>query len=154
MLMNKQNKILCWLIFLIYAIFTLFVLMHHEIWADEAQVWVLLRDTNFIEMIKLVRTEGHPLLWYFLVFPLTRIFEGFNAVMSMQILNWLIVLLGVGVFVFKSPFNIYTKIAVMFSSGFLYWYPVIARSYCLIPLLIFLLAMLYPKQNYVKTFIR
>ena len=144
---NKKQNIIYSLILIAYAIFTLVLVFHHEVWRDEAQVWLVARDLDFFGIIKHVRTEGHPLLWYFLVMPLTRIFHGFNAVMSMQILNWLFVVAGVGVFLFKSPFNFFLKISLVLSSGFLYWYPVIARSYCLIPILVFLLASLYKKQK-------
>ena len=123
------------------------LVFHHEVWRDEAQAWLVVRDLDLLGVIKHVRTEGHPLLWYFLVMPLAKVIHGFNAVFSMQILNWLFVVAGVGVFLFKSPFNFFLKISVILSSGFLYWYPVIARSYCLIPFLVFLLAVLYKKQK-------
>lgn len=128
-------------------VITFVTVLHHEVWSDEAQAWVLVRDTSFIELIKLVRIEGHPLLWYFLIMPFAKIINSFNAIMSMQILNWLLVIIGMGIFVFKSPFCKMIKFVVLFSSGILYWYPVVARSYCLIPILIFLLAILYPKQK-------
>ena len=130
-----------------YALLTFVLVLHHEVWSDEAQAWVLTRDCGFFELIKNVRVEGHPLLWYFLIMPFAKFVHCFNAVMCMQFLNWAFVVLGMAFFVFKSPFNNFVKTSVLFSSGFLYWYPVIARNYCLIPLLIFLLAILYPKQK-------
>lgn len=147
MLKNKKQNIIYSSILIVYAIFTLVLVLHHEVWRDEAQVWLVARDLDILGVIKHVRTEGHPLLWYFLVMPLTKLIHGFNAVFSMQILNWLFVVAGVGIFLFKSPFNFFLKISVILSSGFLYWYPVIARSYCLIPFLMFLLATLYKKQK-------
>ena len=135
------------MLFLVYAIITFLTVLNHEVWSDEAQAWVLTRDTNLIELIKLVRIEGHPLLWYLLILPFTKLINSFNAIMGMQILNWLLVIIGMGFFVFKAPFNNITKFSVLFSSGILYWYPVVARSYCLIPILLFLLAVLYEKQK-------
>ena len=46
-----------------------------------------------------------------------------------------------------SPFNGFAKFAVITSAGFLYFFPVIARSYSIIPLLVFALAVLYPKAK-------
>lgn len=134
------------IIFAVYAIFNLVMVLHHEIWADEAQAWVVVRDLNLNGIISHVRTEGHPLLWYLLIFPFAKLFHNFNAVFSMQFLNWLLVTIGAGYLVFKSPFNICCKTAILLSSGFLYWYPVMARSYCLIPILLFLLANFYFNQ--------
>lgn len=128
----------------LYALFTLIVLLHHEIWADEAQVWLVVRDLNLFEIIEHVRTEGHPLLWYFLVLPFSKLNL---SIFSMQILSWLIMSTAAGFFLHKTPFNTFCKISILCSSAFLYWFSVISRSYCLIPLLVFVLAWLYKKQK-------
>ena len=139
----KKNIIFS-VILLLYAVFTLCLVFHHEIWADEAQAWLVARDLDFFGLIKHVRTEGHPLLWYFLLAPLAKL----NLpVLSMQLLSWLIVVSSVGILLFKSPFNIYLKTAIILSSGYLYWYPAMARSYCLIPLLMFVVAIFYEKRH-------
>ena len=140
-MMNKKLKII---ILIIYAILTFSLMLHHEIWGDEAQAWLVIRDLNIFEIIKHVRTEGHPLLWYFILFPFAKI--NF-PVLSMQVINWTIVTIAAGFLLFKSPFNTFAKVSVLSSSAFLYWFPVISRSYCLIPLLLFLLAYLYKKQK-------
>ena len=93
------------MLFLVYVIVTFLTVLYHEVWADEAQAWVLVRDTNFVNLIKLVRIEGHPLLWYCLITPFAKLINSFNAIMDMQILNWLLVVVGMGFFVFKAQFN-------------------------------------------------
>ena len=98
---TRLNNLVNIVVFLLYAVVTLIMVFHHEIWRDEAQAWLVVRDLNIIEMAQHVRTEGHPLLWYFVILPLTKIFQGFYAVFSMQILNWFLVVLGMGIFVFK-----------------------------------------------------
>lgn len=129
---------------ILYAAVTLFTVLHHEVWRDEAQVWLVVRDLNIIEVIKHVRIEGHPLLWYFMVFPFAK--TGLS-VLSMQVVSWLFMTAAAAVFLWKSPFNILSKVCVLFSAGFVYWLPVLSRSYSLIPLLIFLLAIFYPQQK-------
>ncbi len=141
---NKKSFIINIVWIFLYAIFTLIIVLHHEIWADEAQAWVVVRDLDILGIIRHVRTEGHPLLWYFSLLPLAKLNL---SVLSMQILNWLLVVISVGILIFKSPFNFFSKFAVVFSSGFLYWYVAIARSYCLIPLFMFLIASFYQKQK-------
>ena len=141
--MNKKYIIIS-IIILIYAFITAGIMMHHELWGDEAQAWLVARDLDIYGLIGHVRTEGHPLLWYFILLP----FAKFNfPVMSMQIINWFFVVAAVVIFMLKAPFNTFCKISVLCSSAFLYWYPALARSYCLIPILLFLLASLYKKQK-------
>ncbi len=141
--MNKKSILLI-IVLLIYALITFVIMMHHEIWGDEAQAWLVSRDLDFAGIIKHVRTEGHPLLWYFVILPFAKL----NLpVVSMKIINWLIVLAGAGIFMWKAPFSIFSKISVLISSAFLYWFPALARSYCLVPLLLFLLAAFYKKQK-------
>ena len=143
----KKDTVQNILLLAFFALLTFVFVLHHEIWADEAQAWLVARDLDFFGLIKHVRTEGHPLLWYFLLMPLTKLFHGFNAVFSMQILSWLLVLAGAFLLVFKSPFNYLAKVSVLLSSGFLYWYSVVPRNYCLIPLFLFLLAIVYKDRK-------
>ncbi len=132
------------LILFLYFIISVFTLFNHEIWRDEAQVWCIVRDLNFIDVLKTARIEGHPFLWYILLFPFAKLG---CSVYVMQFLSWLFVLASVVFFLFKAPFNNFFKTIVIFSSGMLYFFPVIARNYSLIPLSIFLLAYFYPKRK-------
>lgn len=141
--MNKKYIIIS-IIILIYAFITSGIMMHHELWGDEAQAWLVVRDLDICGIIRHVRTEGHPLLWYFILLPFAKLHF---PVISMQIVSWSIVTIAGGILLLKSPFNMFTKISVLCSSAFLYWYPALARSYCLIPILLFLLAYLYKKQK-------
>ncbi len=119
-------------------------MFHHEIWRDEAQVWCIVRDLNPIDIFKTARIEGHPILWYLLILPFAKL--GF-PVISMQIMSLLLVFSAVLFLLFKSPFSKFLKTIIVLSSGLLYFFPIVARNYALIPILIFLLADLYPKRE-------
>jgi hypothetical protein len=46
----------------------------HEPWRDEMQAWLIARDaTGPISLLHNLRYEGHPALWYALLWPLTRL---------------------------------------------------------------------------------
>ena len=141
---EKKNLVFNILLLLVWGVLTLFLAVHHEIWRDEAQAWLVVRDLDLLGLIKHVRTEGHPLLWYFMIFPLAKLKLG---VISMQLFNWMLVFAGGAFFVFKSPFNKFLRIVFLFSSGMFYLLPAFSRSYSLIPLLIFLTAYFYPKRK-------
>lgn len=141
---KNEKQRLNLLLVIAFALFSLFIVFHHEIWRDEAYVWVLCRDCGFFELLKNAAIEGHPPLWYLLVLPLAK--SGLS-VFSMQILAWFFAVCGAAFFVFNSPFGNFLKFTFLFSSGMFYWHAVIARSYSLFPLLIFLLAYLYPMKK-------
>lgn len=139
----KNNKFNILLI-VVYIFIVGILMFNHELWRDEAQVWCLVRDLDIQNIFQAARLEGHPLFWYMLVYPFAKM--GFNVV-SMQILSFLFVLASIVFFVFKSPFNNYIKTVVVLSSGMIYYLPVVARNYALIPLFLFLLAYLYDKRH-------
>ena len=127
----------------VWLFITVVSLFNHEIWRDEAQAWCMVRDLDLINIFKLIRIEGHPFLWYLILFPFAKL--GF-PVISMQIISLLFVFISILFILFKSPFNKFEKIIICFSSGLLYFLPIVARNYALIPVFIFLLAYLYPKR--------
>ena len=148
---EKFNKIFNTSLLLVFVVLTFLTMINHELWRDEAQAWLVVRDLNPLGIIDHVKTEGHPLLWYAVLFPFAKLHF---PVFSMQVVSFLLSVCGACVFLFCSPFNKFTKTAVIFSSGFLYWYSVISRSYSLIPPLIFLLAVFYRvrlKHPYIYT---
>lgn len=137
-LTNLKNII----ILAVYALFTLFLVFHHEIWADEAQVWLLAKNLSLGELFKHLVNEGHPSFFYLLVMPFAKL--NFS-VFSMQLICWASSCAAVYLLLRYSPFNDFLKTAIILSSGFLYFFPVIARSYSLLPFLVFASAVLYQK---------
>ena len=139
---NTFLKNILWTV--LYAVFTLIVVLHHEIWADEAQVWMIVKDLGVIDLFKHLVNEGHPSFFYLLMMPFAKI--GFSA-LFMQLFCWSAMVVSVFLLLQYSPFSRFTKFAIITSAGFLYFFPVIARSYSILPLLVFALAILYPKQK-------
>lgn len=139
----KNNKFNC-IVIILYLIITIFAAVHHELWRDEAQVWCIVRDMNFPQIFNDSRIEGHPMLWYLILTPFAK--AGISVI-AMQVISLLFVLTGVVYFLFKSPFNNIIKTLVVFSSGILYYMPVISRNYSLVPVLLFLAAGLYGKRK-------
>ena len=69
--MSKNSKLNILLVIL-YALWTLFVVIHHEVWCDEAQVWQICKHLSVLELFKHLVNEGHPAFFYliniFLIF--------------------------------------------------------------------------------------
>jgi len=54
---------------LVYAVWVLFISLHHEAWRDEADVWLAARDMGPRELFHWLGGAGTPGLWYTLVMP-------------------------------------------------------------------------------------
>lgn len=132
------------LIAFLYAIITLVAVLHHEIWADEAQVWMLCKNLSIPQLINHLHNEGHPALLYLLTMPFAKISSN---IIFMQLICWAFMCLAVFILLYKSPFNIFIKMSIILSAGFLYFLPVMARGYSLIPFFTLMAAMLYSKRK-------
>ena len=136
----KKYFNVCVIITLIYAVLTLLCVFNHEVFNDEIQVWQLAKYLNPIELFNRLHNEGHPAFFYLLVMPFAKLFS--NGIL-MQLICWLSSCLAVFILLKYAPFKLYVKLAIISSAGFLYFYPVIARSYSILPVLVFLAAILY-----------
>ncbi len=140
---NKKNIILV-ILFAGYLIFNGIMLAGHELWRDEANVWLFARDASPVQLLREIKYQGHPCLWYFMVMPFAKLGLPFEM---MSVLSFLIMAAGALVFVWNAPFHPATKAVCLFSPIFSYYYSVVARNYCLIALLLILLACFYEKRN-------
>ena len=141
-------------ILLTYIILVGITIYNHEPWADEAQSWLMARDTGLFGMLfKHIRYIGHPGLWY----SILMIFAKLNLpYFSMNIVSGIIAAMGVYVFLRYSPFPKIIKALLPFSYYIFYQYAVIARGYVLLPLLLFLIAKIYQTKTnkiYLFTFL-
>ena len=140
--MGKFSKTNIFII-LLWFVISFITMMNHELWRDEAQVWCIVRDLGFVDIFKMARVEGHPILWYLFVLPFSKL--GLPAI-SMQIVSLLLVFSSVVYFTLKAPFSTLFKVLFLFSAGMMYDMSIIARNYCIIPLAIFLLAGFYSER--------
>lgn len=131
-------------VFLGYLIFNGILLARHEMWRDEANVWLMARELSPIQLLREIKYQGHPCLWYLLVMPLAKLGFPFR---SMGILSLFVMALAAGLFLWKGPFHSVVKAVCVFSPVFTYFYADIARNYCLIALFLMLLAWSYPRRN-------
>src|SRR5450755_1633052 len=111
-------------VLLIFVAGTLYTGLHHEPWRDEADAWLAARDLPLSQMVPdWTAHAGTPVLWYLIL---------------KTIINLLFAWAAAAVLVFAAPFTRLIKILFLGSYFFAYEYAVIARSYALAILLIFL----------------
>ena len=141
---NNREKIFNCCIIILYIIITGIGVLNHEAYEDEAQSWLIARDLSFSGIISQMKYEGHSFLWYFLIAPFAKLG------MPMQVqsfISWFFCIASVILILKKAPFNKLIKLTFIFSSGLLYFYSIIARPYCMIPLFLILIAIIYPSRD-------
>ena len=131
-------------VFLAYVVFNLILLMKHEQWRDEANVWLMARELSPVELFREIKYQGHPCLWYLLVMPFAKLGLPFQ---SIGLLSLSVMAVAAGLFLWKAPFHTLVKAVCVLSPVFTYFYADIARNYCLVALLLMLLAWYYPHRN-------
>jgi hypothetical protein len=125
-----------------YGTVVALAIYRHEPWADEAQSWLLARDSSLLQLwANRLHYEGTPGLWQTLLFVLTRFRLPYPF---MNIVSGLLGCAGVWVLIRRSPFPAALRVLLPFTFFLGYQYAVIARSYSLLPLLLFTCAALYP----------
>lgn len=120
-------------------------ILHHEMWRDELQAWLIAMKSNTLaELFQNSLYEGHPKLWFLLLFALTRIT---HSLFLMQVLHLLIATATVFLFTAYSPFSRLQK--TLFPLGYfpLYEYGTISRNYSIGILLIILFCVVYQKRQ-------
>lgn len=144
LIMNYKIKTKDIIVFSFFCILTLAGALNHELWFDEAEAWVIARDNSTSELWTALKSEGHPFLWYLLLklFALTGL-----SVDILPLISWAITSVTSAVIILKAPFGRTLKYLTIFSSGFLFFNCVISRVYCLILLLLVLIAVLYPEKE-------
>lgn len=128
----------------LFAAFVAFAIPFHEPWSDEAQAWQLARSLSLDDLFHTyIRYEASPGLWHFLLWVLNRLHVTYAGI------HWVcgaIATAAAALLIFKSPFPRYLRLTLPFTYFLLFQYAVIARSYALVPLLLFLVAIFWRKR--------
>lgn len=101
----------------------------HEPWRDEAQAWMLARDSaTLAALAHNARYEGHPLLWHLVLFAAARLSRS-NLVLPLVHL----LVAGTTAYVVArwAPFTRRLRTVLVFGYFLAYEYAVVARSYAL-----------------------
>lgn len=130
--------------FVTYVVFNGVLLWNHEPWRDEANVWLMARELSPLQLLREIKYQGHPCLWYLLVMPFAKLGFPFRVI---GILSTVIMAVAAWFYLWRAHQSPVLKIMVLFSPVFTYFYPTIARNYCLVALLLILLAVCYQDRN-------
>jgi len=117
----------------------------HDMWRDEMQAWLIARDSPTPwAIIKNLRYEGHPALWYFVIWPVSQLTWSPDA---MKPLSLAASTGGVVLFLWHGPWSRVEKLLWPFGYFVLFEYTIKSRSYCLGVLLLMLFCALWPARR-------
>ncbi len=138
---NTTSVIVTIAILSIWLAAVIFTETRHEFFRDEVRALSFVRAAKSpLDLYGLIKYEGHPVLWYLLLYigksiidtplilPVTSIIIGFAAV---------------AVFMCCSPFSLWFRCLFIFGALPFYEYSVMARNYGISMLLLFIGALLY-----------
>ncbi|HEU4587213.1 MAG TPA: hypothetical protein VFS11_01095 [Gemmatimonadales bacterium] len=104
------------------------VVAHHEMWGDELQTWLLVRNSGSLpELFHHLAYEGHPALWHLLLYALQHTVS--TAPPAMQWLHLGIATATVAIVAAVAPFTRLQRALFAFGYYAFYEYAVIARNY-------------------------
>jgi len=110
-----------------FAAWVLIVGSHHEPWFDEAQAWLLARDSGFRTLLtQRVRYEGTPGLWHALLWLAIRAGLPFS---DLFVLPAVCAIAGAALILWRSPFPAGVRLGLLGSYFYGFQFSVVARSY-------------------------
>ena len=145
--MNKLKSNKLWIIYgIVFAAFVcmgVFAGLHHEPWADEAQSWLIARDSHTLtELLQAVKYEGTLPTWHLInkAFQLAGLDYGHMFVIPL-------VFSAIGVILlFFTDAPLWSKIMLPFSFFIVYQNSVVARQYAMVFPAMMLIVLLYKKR--------
>lgn len=123
----RDERIFAAAVTALFLLVTIPVMLHHEMWRDEVQAWLLARDSASLgDLFRALHYEGHPALWYLMLRPIARAVSDPRWIQPLALL-----LSGCSVFVFAcfAPFSRLVRVLFAFGYFVVYGYTIVARSY-------------------------
>ena len=107
-----------WAIFLLYVIVAGYAIAHHELWGDEVHSWNIAKaSSSFSDLIANSRYEGHPPVWYIVLWSISKFTHNLVYV---QIVQLIIASSVVFMVLFRSQFPLIIKILIKFGYYFMF----------------------------------
>ena len=133
-----------WAVYILYILVQGYAMAHHELWGDEIHSWNIAKGSaGFFELISNTRYEGHPPVWYIVLWSISKFTHNLAYV---QLVQSIIADGVVFILLFFSPFPLITRILIPFGYYFMFEYAVLSRNYAIGLLLAFSICSILRKD--------
>lgn len=144
---GKLPKYVNSLVFSAYIAVIAIVMCFHEPWFDEAQSWLIARDSSFADLFLLrPHYEGHPPFWTLLLSIPAK--TGVPYEIGIKSVQILCSAFFVGWLIFKSPLNRVATLLLPFTYFACFQYGVTARPYALLCAGLLITASYWKERNF------
>ncbi len=132
-------------VFLLYVVALGAGMSTHVMWRDEWSAWLIVRDSDGLaELFRNLRYEGHPSLYYLLLYGAKPFASGALALHAVQAA---LACASVAMLLWASPFTLVERALLPFGTYTLYEYGIKSRGYVLGMLLLWLLCALWRRRR-------
>ena len=144
--MWRSGRVVLALTFVLYCAAVINGAVHHEPWWDEAQAWLIARDTPLPELFtRGVRYEGHPPLWYLVLAVPAKLGLPYGFLNVAGVLGGMATTL---LLLYGFPrVPLYIRVLAPFTLFIVFQYTVVARSYVLLGALLLLAARMDAQRH-------
>lgn len=141
----KGNRQILFAAGAIYSILLAIASWKHTLWRDEAQAWLISRDSHSLaSVVHNVRYEGTPPLWHFVLYFISRFTLNPEW---MKLPNLLFSIATAALILSASRVSVWARIGFVFSSFMLFEYAVINRDYMIGIMLLVATLTLFKKDE-------
>lgn len=141
---REPLRLLLHLSVLAALVLNLWLVQYHEPVRDEAQSWLIARDTGPLAIFQVLSYEGHPVLWYYLLMPFAKLGFPYG---TCRVLSQLLTAGVILTLAYRSPFCIPMRAALVLSGLTLYRCACFGRSYALLAFLTVRLCCRYGSRH-------
>ena len=125
----RGSRLMFWLLLGLYLAMLTAGLMRHELWRDEAQAWLITRESATLGgLLDWLVVEGHPAAWYLLLWVPARLTSDPAA---MQAVHALVAGASAAVVLAAAPFRWRDRALLVLGYYSLYEFGVVSRGYAL-----------------------
>ena len=118
----------------LFAILLALVTSRHAMFGDEAQAWLIARDSgNLLELAQHLRYEGHPALWYVLLYLPAHLSA---SLVWMQALNYVLSLAVAWMVLTERRLPLAMRVMAVFGVFVFFHMGLMARNYMLAAVLL------------------
>lgn len=123
---GQDRRLAAWLALTQFVLLSVYSIVWHEMWRDEAQAWLIARDNSLPELFDALRYEGHPALWHLLLWGPAHLGAPIQA---MAVISAGVAAATTYVLIRFTPFPLVAKLCVPLCYLTVYENGVIARNY-------------------------
>ncbi len=138
---SEKNRGYLFGVLFAYSVLLITGILFHPMWRDEFHTWSIAGASgSFRELMRNKAAEGHPDLWYLLVYGIRKVSDN---PLSMQLMHAGFAILTVFLVLKYAPFTRLRRVLLVFGYFYLFEYAVISRNYAIGILLVTIYLALY-----------